>query len=350
MNGPDPHRKVVSRSTDPSRAFSRTSAFLASALALALLFASVLVGSATANAPLWVCTSGCPYATISAALADAGNGDRIVVGAGAFAGALTVDKDVVIAGAGAGQTIIELAAGGSGSVVTVGADADATISDVTITGGVALLGAGVHTDGTLTLKDAAVVANHDSPFGAAAGIFNGPGGDLTLLHTRVADNIASDGVGGGLYNSGAALLKSSLVETNGAEFVGGGIFNAPGATMTLVDSIVRDNFSGLSGGGIGNEGTLEVRGGTVSDNTAQIFGGGLLNTGEVRLTATGVTGNTAAFGWGGGLYNEGTAALRGSSVTGNTAQVEGGGIDNLGVVDLLGTGVTANTPDDCVGC
>jgi hypothetical protein len=350
MNGPDQHRKVVSRSTDAVRAFFRACASLATALVLVMLFAGVVVSSAAANAPLRVCTSGCPYATIAAALADAGDGDKIVVGEGTFPGALSVDKDVFIAGAGAGQTIIDLAADGFGSVVTVSANATATISDVTITGGVTPSGAGVHNDGQLTLKNDAVVENHDSPFGAAAGIFNGPAGLLTLLQTRVAGNIASDGVGGGVYNSGVAVIRSSLVEENGAEFVGAGIFNETGATMDVFDTVVRNNFSGLSGGGIANKGTLDVRTGTISGNTAQIFGGGILNSGELGLTATDVTGNTAAFGWGGGLYNEGTAALRGSSVTGNTAQVEGGGIDNLGVVDLLGTRVTANIPDDCVGC
>lgn len=317
---------------------------------LAALFASLFVSSGAASAPLTVCGSGCPYATITAALADAHDGDKIVVSDGTFAGALSIDKDVVIAGAGADETIIELEAGGSGSVVTVSADADVTISGVTITGGSALLGAGIHSDGNLTVKDAAVVENQGSGFGSAGGIFNGAGGVLTLLDTHVAHNLVGGEVGGGVYNRGIAVVKGSLIEENGAEFVGAGIYNQAGATMDLVNTVVSNNFSALSGGGIGNIGTLEVRGGRISDNTAQIFGGGILNSGELKLIGTDVTGNTAAFGWGGGLYNDGTATLRGSSVSRNTADVEGGGIYNLGVLDLLGTDVSANIPDDCVGC
>jgi large repetitive protein len=350
MHGSDQHRGVVSRRTGGIRVSSRTCSFLAAALLLATFFATVFVSSGAAAAPLKVCGSGCPYSTITAALADAGDGDTIVVSDGTFAGALSIDKDVVIAGAAADETSIELEAGGSGSVVTVSANTDVTLSGVTITGGSAALGAGIHSDGNLTLKDVAVVENNASDFGSAAGIFNGAGGVLTLFDTRVAHNMAVDGVGGGIHNSGIAVVKGSLVEENGAGFVGAGIYNEVGATMDLVNTTVRHNFSALSGGGIGNKGTLTVRGGRIIDNTAQIFGGGILNIGELKLTATDVTGNTAAFGWGGGLYNEGTATLRGSSVSHNTADVEGGGVYNLGVVDLLGTEVSANSPDDCVDC
>jgi hypothetical protein len=350
MHGSDQDRGVVSRPTGGIRASYRTCFFLATALLLAALLASIFVSSGAASAPLTVCGSGCAYATITAALADAHDGDRIVVSDGTFSGALSIDKDVVITGAGSDETIVELEAGGSGSVVTVSAGADVTITGVTITGGFALLGAGIRSDGNLTLKGAAVVENHGSGFGSAGGIFNATGGVLTMLDTRVAHNLVGGEVGGGIYNSGIAVVRGSLIEENGAEFVGAGIFNQVGATMDLVDTVVSHNFSALSGGGIGNIGTLEVRGGRISDNTAEIFGGGILSAGELKLTGTDVTGNTAAFGWGGGLYNEGTATLRGSSVSRNTAQVEGGGIYNLGVLDLLGTNVSANTPDDCVGC
>jgi hypothetical protein len=323
---------------------------MATALMLAAFFASVFVSSGAAAAPLEVCGSGCAYSTITAALADARDDDTIVVSDGTFAGALSIDEDVVIAGAGSDKTIIELGAGGSGSVVTVSANTDVTISGVTITGGSAALGAGIHSDGNLTLKGVAVVENNASDFGSAAGIFNGAAGVLTLFDTRVAHNMAVDGVGGGIYNSGSAVVKGSLIEENGAGFVGAGVYNEVGATMDIVNTVVSHNFSALSGGGIGNKGTLAVRGGDIVDNTAQIFGGGILNIGELKLMATDVTGNSAAFGWGGGLYNEGSVTLRGSSVSRNTADVEGGGVYNLGVVDLLGTQVSANSPDDCVDC
>jgi hypothetical protein len=350
MHGSDQHPGVASRPTGGIRCSFRASFFLAPALVLAVFFASVFVSSGAAAASLKVCGNGCPYSTITAALADASDGDTIVVGDGTFAGALSIDKEVVIAGAAADKTIIEPGAGGSGSVVTVSANVDVTISGVTITGGSAALGAGIHSDGKLTLKGVAVVENNASDFGSAAGIFNGAGGVLMLFDTRVAHDMAVDGVGGGIYNSGIAVVKGSLIEESGAGFVGGGVYNEVGATMDLVNTDVSHNFSALSGGGIGNKGTLAVRGGRIVDNTAQIFGGGILNIGELKLTATDVTGNTAAFGWGGGLYNEGTATLRGSSISLNTADVEGGGVYNLGVVDLLGTEVSANSPDDCVDC
>ena len=66
-------------------------------------------------------------------------------------------------------------------VVTISVNADVTISGVTITGGSAALGAGIHSDGNLTLKGVAVVENSASDFGSAAGIFNGAAGVLTLF-------------------------------------------------------------------------------------------------------------------------------------------------------------------------
>ena len=44
--------------------------------------------------------------------------------------------------------------------------------------------------------------------GAAGTIYNGAVGILTLIDTRVADNIVVDGIGGEIYNRGRALLKA----------------------------------------------------------------------------------------------------------------------------------------------
>jgi hypothetical protein len=280
MHGSGQHRGVVSRPTGGIRAVSRNRCSLAAALMLAALFASVFVSSGATAAPLRVCATGCQYTTIAGALADARDGDKIFVDGGTYAGALSIANDVVLRGAGAGKTTITAGgAVGAGSVVTVAANVTANISGVTITGGFAQLGAGVRNEGDLTLKGADVVENNGLGIGAGGTIYNGSAGVLTLIDTQVADNMVVDGVGGGIDNRGSALLIGSVVRRNAAEFVGAGLYNDLDASMTLMDTTVSNNFSGMAAGGIENRGTLTLRRSSVTDNTAQTFGGGILNNG-----------------------------------------------------------------------
>lgn len=321
----------------------------AGVLLIVALALTLFVGSGAAAAPLRVCASGCPYTTLADALAGAQDGDKIFIDAGSFTGGVTITKSVSLKGEGWSATTIGLSgAVGPGSVVTIGPAASVTISDVTITGGFAQLGAGVRNAGELTLRDTAIRQNSGFGVGSAGSIYNGASGSLTLINTTVSDNIVVDGVGGGIYNLGSAVLRTSSIVGNGAEFVAAGLYNDVGGILGLLDSVVAGNSSGLAAGGIENKGTLTIKSSSISGNSAQTFGGGILNEGLLEIGASSVTGNTA--GWGGGLYNASIATLRGSVVSGNAAQLQGGGIYDAGVLSLLGTSVSGNTPDDCFGC
>lgn len=103
---------------------------------------------------------------------------------------------------------------------------------------------------------------------------------------------------------------------------GGGILNQ--GTMDLVDVVVSDNVDGYLGagnafgGGLANEGSATLVGCTVSGNSAG-DGGGLFNNGTIALDHCNISGN-ASF-WGhtnsGGIFNAGTATLDDSNVSGN---------------------------------
>jgi hypothetical protein len=346
MHGSHRHPGDVPRGI---RASSRRFGFLVALLLAVAGSTSFFVSAGAASTQLRVCTSGCPYSTVGAALADATAGDRILVDGGTFAGGLTIDKNVLIRGAGSDRTTIALGGDvGAGSVITVSPGVIVTLSGLKISGGFAQLGGGIRNDGDLTLKDVTVRDNNGFGAGAAGTIFNGATGALTMVNSRVLNNIVVDGIGGGIYNLGRAQLKSSLVDGNGAEFVGAGIYNDLGATMSLVDMVVSNNSSAMAAGGIENRGTLTLRRTTIRQNAAQTFGGGLLNEGSLDGALTTLNENTAA--WGGGLYNGGNATFRNSTVTMNTAQVEGGGIFNAGSLQLFSTKVVANDPDNCLGC
>jgi hypothetical protein len=346
MHGSHRHPGDVPRGI---RASSRGFGFLAAVLLAAAGAASLFVSAGLASAQLRVCASGCTYSTVGAALADARAGDRILVDSGTFAGGLTIDKNILIRGAGSDRTAIALGGDvGGGSVITVSPGAVVTLSGLRVSGGFAQLGAGIRNDGDLTLRDVTVRDNNGFGPGAAGTIFNGATGTLTMINSRVTNNIVVDGIGGGIYNLGRAQLKRSLVDSNGAEFVGAGIYNDLGATMSLVDMVVSNNFSAMAAGGIENRGTISLQRTTIRHNAARTFGGGLLNEGNLVGALTTLTENTA--GWGGGIYNGGNATFRNSTVTMNTAQVEGGGILNVGALQLFSTKVIANDPDNCFGC
>ena len=94
-------------------------------------------------------------------------------------------------------------------------------------------------------------------------------GDLTLYNVHVADNEASFGDGGGIYNAAGASLKlfGSTVSGNSAYSDGGGIFNSNGATLALNSSTVSGN-SAMWGGGIYSAGLGSVVASTIVLNQA----------------------------------------------------------------------------------
>jgi hypothetical protein len=266
---------------------------------IVLGMAALLAAAGPASArPLMVCPSGCVFPTIASAVANASDGDTIVVGPGTYAGGFTISNSVDLIGAGAGQTAIS----GGAPVVTITAG-QVVIRGVTITGG-----------------------NNQS------------------------------GNGGGVLNDGTLTLTESVVSGNSVAIphVGGGIFNRRG-TLTLANSDVSNN-AGFGGGGILNTvlGTVTLANSTVDNNTAAVFGGGILNNGMLTLADSSVDGNTAQAG--GGIFNRqldsfpNQLTLKNSTVSGDTAFVGGGGIVNAGgTVTLLDGVVTGNTPDNCEG-
>ena len=127
--------------------------------------------------------------------------------------------------------------------------------------------------------------------------------------------------------------------TGGYCEIGGGIWNE--GTLTINGGTITGNRatnSNLAGAGAGiyNSGTLTMRGGTISNNTAN-WGGGIYNSETANMTLSGVTitGNHVYPNAGGGICNYGKATLSGCTVSGNTAgnsttNCFGGGIYNTG--------------------
>jgi hypothetical protein len=238
------------------------------------------------------------YRTIQAALDAAHDGDAIRVGPGAFAGPIAITKSVSLAGAGAGATVIR----GGGPVVTIGSFGAAAEPTVSI--------AGVKITGGRTSS---------SPFGT------------------------HQAWGGGVFIPPAADF-------------------APGATVTIRDSVISGNrvapattigpdtgqtdwpacpegpcpYAEADGAGIDSWGSLELTNTVVSDNeaggplTSDAIGAGIWsNLGSLTLVDSKVVRNRAVvvapngrFAEGGGVFvRGGSLTLRDSLVADNATDL-----------------------------
>ena len=139
---------------------------------------------------------------------------------------------------------------------------------------------------------------------------------------------------------------------------GGGIFIALGGIATLTDVSMTSNAAGRYGGGIYNNGTLEILNSNVAFNIGTVEGGGLFNDTSGQATLTNVTLGTTNLagavspvgvrGPGGAVRNLGILTLTNGTVSGNIA-ASGGGIFNSGTAQIKNTILASNVGGNCSG-
>ena len=310
---------------------------------------------------LRVCANGCPYSTIQAAIDAAKTGDTIKIAPGTYTEnprilSLTAAKRLTLQGSGALTTIID--GNQQDLVLEVDTDYDVTISGVTITNGKGLAAGGILNHGTLKLIDVTVSQNIGQE--ASGGIANDVDGTLTLIRCKVIDNEATIpppplppppppppptppvAAGAGLRNFGIAYLTHSIVSGNnivGTAGGGGGIENQGQLEVNHCSIVDNHTTEGsLAGGGgldnnrmasVRNNPTMTVKNSLIIGNTADI-GGGINNLGgTVSVTSTQIRGNSASL-TGGGLNNgfDARAELTNSPIAQNVSGVDGGGVAN----------------------
>jgi len=224
-------------------------------------------------------TTGVSYgADLQGAIDAAAAGDRLVV-SGRCLGSFTVTSSLTIAERAGTKAVLDAA--GAGRTLTVAATGDLVLSGVTVTGG-------------------------------------------------RADN------GGGVFNSGALVLRDTEVRGNVATGLGGGIANCLGCSLTLEGVTSVRNNSALRGGGIYSVGSLSlVASASVSGNTAADGGGGVYSiSGSVSMAGSSSVARNTAGNDGGGLYTTGGpfAMTDAATVTGNRADADGDGVGTGGGV------------------
>jgi hypothetical protein len=167
-----------------------------------------------------------------------------------------------------------------------------------------------------------------------------------VINSTLSGNKAYQG--GGISDDGTLNVVNSILSDNTALYgEGGGINIGEGYTLNVVNSTLSDNMAPNSdGGGIGTDyGTLTMVNSLISGNTAEI-GGGIDSVGGVaNLQNSTLSGNTALAG--GGIDNDdGTLNIDNTTIAGNP---RGGGIlTPEGTTNLEATLMAGNSGGDCL--
>jgi len=233
--------------------------------------AVLYVGAAPSGSDANPCTQPAPCATITRALSQVADGDRIEVGPGTFVEHLVVPDGLTVTIDGAGRTSTVLDGQWAARVVNVGWKATVTLSDLTVAKGTGDIGGGIYNRGTLRLEKAAV-AYSSAQLGA--GIYNER--SLTVVDSEIASNQARVH-GGGVENNGTVTFERSLVRNNIASDAGAGVYTS--YSMYLYDTTISGNLAtgaNAFGGGIATPWDISIYGEhlTVTRNVAK-FGGGI---------------------------------------------------------------------------
>jgi CSLREA domain-containing protein len=217
-------------------------------------------------------------------------------------GNLVVTRTLTIAGAGRDTTILDARpspeAAGVDRVLGVANTGNLTLSGVTITGGRTVAfgqGAGVLVlGGALAISDCRVIGNAALSGGggiALGGAGANPPAAATITRCEIAENVAGSQAlgaqGGGLLNIQATMtVVESTIRDNSALFsTGGGIMNIdtqnrpnPAALLTVMRSTIVGNlagdpdglslFEGVGGGIYNNGGLLRLTNSTMTENEA----------------------------------------------------------------------------------
>lgn len=249
----------------------------------------------------------------------------------------------------------------------------ATLENLRVTGGTYISnGAGVRNNGTLTIINSEIVGNR--AWDKGGGVFNDTNAVLTIEDSLIADNQAATlgsevGTTSEIRNSDPEEYPEGQFELPDGGY-GGGLFNEENGTVTISNTIFRNNSAKVSGGGIFNEprGEINMTGGAFDGNEADFtphippvpleddwyfsYGGGVLNAGTFSLSNSEIT-DGRALEQGGGLHQDrvGESRLSNVTITRNSAEWGGGirnhycaGSENLHRVDVTINMNTASVP------
>ncbi len=248
----------------------------------------------------------------------------------------------------------------------VGSEGTLTIANSTISANHAVsFGAGIYDIGSLTMT-ASNVSDNDltNVNGLAVGVgLDFAGGTLAISGSTFANNVtaALAGSGGGMeIFSGTGTVSDTTISGN-SSFGGAGISDDAG-TIQFSGLEVHDNHAAANGGGMGfnTSASATLASSKVHDNTAGTEGGGITvaNGAALTITQSAITNNTVGTnthnGSGGGIATSfpgttTTLTVTASTIAGNHATHDGGGVYNGRTAVFTNVTMSANTADHLGG-
>ena len=247
-------------------------------------------------------------------------------------------------------------------------------------------GGGIRDQGNASLKLVNMVVTKNTASGDGGGIAMentvSAAWTLTINHSTISDNMASDAGGGvetdgsgtviinagtlitgntstnqgagiwldaiqvgTVFQSAALTLKGVRVTSNTGN-VGGGVGNAGDGAVTIIGSSVENNRSSGIGGGFADQngqGTLTVLNSFFLVNNATADGGGIAPGGPITsITNSEIDDNTSSAS-GGGIFADGATLFVQNSTIVNNHAADGAGIE----LDTTGAGLNASTITAC---
>ncbi|TVS07895.1 MAG: hypothetical protein EA423_02965, partial [Phycisphaerales bacterium] len=216
-------------------------------------------------------------------------------------------------------------------------------------------GPGIHTQGFLTdgiapsvvpvvVVESSTFRNNNASSGGAAIRFN-TAADATVVGSLIEDN-TTNGSGGGIWAQGVSGvgIRDTIIRNNNAVLNGGGVFHTEiadvSSTLNIANSLIAGNATEI-GGGLYAEGdtTTNLLNVTVAENTAEILANSInADTGaEVRLDNSIVWSAS-------GVAFEQIAAGFDAEVTANWSNIQGGeaGVSGAGTTNWLAGNIDAD--------
>lgn len=123
------------------------------------------------------------------------------------------------------------------------------------------------------------------------------------------------------------------------------VFVTESSSGVLVHDVLANNNNGF-GGGVSNNGFVQIFDTTIRDNTSFNFGGAILNNGSAEIGGSTISGNFAPNAGGGILNGTGsTLTIYNTTISNNRTNRAGGGIQNQGNAYINNTTVYSNSAD-----
>lgn len=192
-------------------------------------------------------------------------------------------------------------------------------------------------DTVITVENGSILAgnstrtDHDWGRGGAIWI-DGPLGQLTITDSTIDSNTTGLDGGGIACTAGQATISNSIISNNTTGGYGGGV-RARDCAMTITDTLIDNNSvtetipnsSNRNGGGglFVDLGAVDVSNSLFTSNSSALGGGGIfVEDGSITVTNSTFTGNSAQDG--GAIANKDSTTLYGNTIVGNSAQNGGG--------------------------